>query len=278
MKGVRARHKIGSRADKALSCTVPGRLSSPRSEPSQDSDRCNSKLFLWVMEMDDSKSKIFRWTVGYVYAVIFSDGVLKIGRGKRPKNRVKVHSAAAVLRGATVKASIISGRLLDSHRAEKELINFCMAIGDVIHGREWFSGVKYEKVEHFISKKFSGDPSDLIDEAMVRTDTYCFDVVSAINEKFATAASNELLDDAEWAEALIFAESLEQIFVSDMFGGQYFDKSESGMSPFKLHAAIAMHGMDAPEVVGLLSRALDDPESVLDEIGRAVKFSLGATA
>lgn len=49
---------LGSRADKPLNCIVPCRLSSPRSEPRKDSDRCNSKAFLWVIEMEINKTRL----------------------------------------------------------------------------------------------------------------------------------------------------------------------------------------------------------------------------
>jgi len=93
---------------------------------------------------------VARNRLGQVYAVLFSDGWVKVGRGRNAQKRIDCHISTSLMRGAKLVDSRISGLILDSRGAEAALIAMCGGYASAVHGREWFEGVDFDSLAALI--------------------------------------------------------------------------------------------------------------------------------
>lgn len=88
---------------------------------------------------------------GYVYAVEFSDGTVKVGKARNLQVRLANHRQDA----EKFKLSIAQWWGSPLHRGyadtEKKLIAFASSVGDIHGGREYFTGVSFSRVVEFAS-------------------------------------------------------------------------------------------------------------------------------
>src|SRR5690554_988243 len=77
---------------------------------------------------------------GYVYAVIFSNNLIKVGRSYRdPEGRIRAHLSRAKLRGKGVEVSqkYVGEKTFFSEEIEASLINYMSGQGERLNS-EWF--------------------------------------------------------------------------------------------------------------------------------------------
>jgi len=195
---------------------------------------------------------------GFAYAVVYSDGWVKVGRGKNPEARVLAHNSSSKMRGADYVASCFSGRLLCPEKAEKRLINFCIAHGSPAHGREWFSGVDFSDLVKIIEGEFPGDKDEdfLKDQESRRgLERVC---ESKLDEMFK--------QDRDWKRACYSAEILMEILVLSGCKGDSFKINEKGYIPFLLDCSLAIHGCSKEELAIIFMQASLDPDGGIETI------------
>lgn len=85
----------------------------------------------------------------YVYAVLFNDGVVKVGRTHNPKLRIKSLRDNLNLHGIPVKVvdSSVSVHVIDGRKAEDYLISLCLSLGHQYKGKEWFYNLNFNELK-----------------------------------------------------------------------------------------------------------------------------------
>jgi hypothetical protein len=86
---------------------------------------------------------------GYIYAVQFASGVVKVGQTRRPKIRLADHAKAAQAHGQSVYETLISPPHTNYRSNEQGLIAFCAARWHLIAGREYFADGDMEQIVGF---------------------------------------------------------------------------------------------------------------------------------
>lgn len=205
-----------------------------------------------------------------IYAVLFSDGVIKVGRGKNAKQRIVCHASASKVRGATVVKEHIVRLVPKAQHQEKRLIDFCAQNGNPIT-REWFTGLCMEKVISWIDLEIGvtsleGDDVKIKEfkEASAKDDEA---FAKALLEKFPA----KKMPDIELVKAFGAAGALQAIYLNYMGYGGVFEKGEWGVSFFELSAALYMYKMPSEKIGYLFSRAFDDSDGAFDEIMKGAK-------
>ena len=94
--------------------------------------------------MDEHKD-----TLGHVYAILFKNGLVKVGKSGDPNSRIASHKSNAAVHGNPVTNFWVSPLLTDMHEAESRLINYCSMYESPIAGSEWFMGLSYSDVVSF---------------------------------------------------------------------------------------------------------------------------------
>lgn len=87
---------------------------------------------------------------GHLYAVLFSNGTVKVGRGKSADARIASHRDRLSVAGIDV-VSTMSIQCEDIEAREAVLIKGVSALGGVCRGNEWFSGVEFDDVCRLLS-------------------------------------------------------------------------------------------------------------------------------
>lgn len=205
-----------------------------------------------------------------VYAVLFSDGWVKVGRGRCGKTRIQTHISTSTMRGATVVQSVISGRLVDSKAAESRLISYCARTGDIVHGKEWFVGVDFSRLSEIISTEFNGDSAEQFDAHHKVADAAMNKITGRLIPSSVPVSDEE---SARWEIAQAHAKLINHIFVSNLYSGQLFEIADYGISQFQMFVSLAFHAMDADDqayAYHQVSTNLDDALSYLVERGSQV--------
>jgi hypothetical protein len=87
---------------------------------------------------------------GYVYAIEFSSGTVKVGLSKDWAKRLARHTKDAAVHGITILRSWASPAHVGWAANEQELIKFCVAnFGSATSGEEYFAGADYDAVRAF---------------------------------------------------------------------------------------------------------------------------------
>ncbi len=91
--------------------------------------------------------------VGHLYVLMFSTGVVKVGKAVDLDSRVATHRYHAKIHGVAITDAWGSEAHPQHSRTERELINFCLRQGVRIDaGTEYFTGVGFETVCDFAYK------------------------------------------------------------------------------------------------------------------------------
>jgi hypothetical protein len=93
--------------------------------------------------------------MNYLYAVLFSDGLVKVGRSKSPEKRIEDHEIRLSCAGISKVDSQIIPLNGNSSLCELRLIEWCRSKADECYLREWFRGLVFDEVcstALFISK------------------------------------------------------------------------------------------------------------------------------
>lgn len=85
-----------------------------------------------------------------LYVVLFSTGVIKVGKGKNAFKRVKAHIIEAARFGVEVTNFFIEEK---PQITEEDLIKFCLQHGTLCNGNEYFKDLKFESVVKFVKQK-----------------------------------------------------------------------------------------------------------------------------
>lgn len=79
---------------------------------------------------------------GYVYAIRFTTGTVKVGETARPEGRLKDHAKAAEAHGIGIDKAWTSKKHAGYHDTEQKLIDFCTWLGVPVAGvTEHFTGI-----------------------------------------------------------------------------------------------------------------------------------------
>ena len=201
---------------------------------------------------------------GYVYGVLFSDGLVKVGRMSERSSRLSSYGVAASLRGSSVSRMVTSGFVVDSVREENKLIQWCRQHGNQAAGREWFDGISFDLLEAFILTDVKPSSDSEIKRAADEAAKHAERVADAL---FPSGQASGRDDSAEWAAALVHAKTLEQMFVNECYGGDLFVcLPERGYSLFFLNAAIAFSQLSPMGAAELYASALEDSEACIGTI------------
>lgn len=216
-----------------------------------------------------------------VYAVLFSDGWVKVGRGRNGAARIGSHAGVSAMRNAAVVRSVVSGRIVDSKSAEKELIAYCSENGRSVHGREWFSDIDFEALEGIITKKFSDSSDEQFAIAAERSDVAAKKLVDAIFS-IGAPSPHEVRraeeEAARWAASLAHARILDRLYRDDAYGGWLFEISASGMTNFFNYSALTVNTLDEGEIADLFYCASTNPGEALEQITSTARALIAAYA
>lgn len=220
-----------------------------------------------------SSENVARQVNGYVYAVLFSDGWVKVGRGRDAYARINTHKSISRMRGAEIVDFKVSGMLVDSKDAEKKLLALCESYGSSVHGNEWFAGVDFERLCCVIDSEFSGDSEEQFEEYRA-----AFDGRMSVFDKVLASSSRALSDllgrrHLAWDLACSHASIIEQIYLDDWFGGPIFEKKEPGGSYFHLIASISMYEATNEMMADIYSKAVNYPTELLFEFEEMAKVA-----
>jgi hypothetical protein len=212
---------------------------------------------------------VARLQPGQVYVARFSDGWVKVGRGRDAKSRITTHTASSAMRGATLIESHISGQVLDSVAAEVELIEICGGVQTAIHGREWFLRPDYTALVSIIDQKYSGDPAEWFSSHRDAVDAQTEKVFNFLRNPVPQVSAFTEQDMADWSSALDHAAVLEQIYLEVSYGGELFSKVEKGYSAFFLMAALALWKSPPHAVAVTYWSAFNEPDRLLPQLSEA---------
>lgn len=91
--------------------------------------------------------------VGHVYVLLFSTGVIKVGKAVNPDSRIATHRYHATIHGVEITDGWVSDVHPAHSRTERELIDFCLQRGARIQvGAEYFAGLDFEAVCDFANE------------------------------------------------------------------------------------------------------------------------------
>jgi hypothetical protein len=85
-------------------------------------------------------------SAGYVYALGFSNGSVKVGRSKNGQRRLGDHKSTARKFGLTVTDEWLSPAHIEWERNEEALKAIAAGLGGIVAGREYFSGIEFAAV------------------------------------------------------------------------------------------------------------------------------------
>jgi hypothetical protein len=124
---------------------------------------------------------------GFLYAALFSNGAIKIGRGRNPDERIAIHRARLSVLGIDVVSKHV---VACDHSVEREARACEMASqfpGVTNHKREWFAGLSFEDAVSILAEVTKSDRPHLSDKAAPGT----LREALAINLRALMAASGE---------------------------------------------------------------------------------------
>lgn len=85
--------------------------------------------------------------MAYLYACLFSNGAIKVGRTSSPDERLAAHADRVSVVGVYLDQRVIAPCVGDVAMAEAALIEQCVAEAEIRFKREWFFGLNFARVE-----------------------------------------------------------------------------------------------------------------------------------
>jgi nitrogen regulatory protein PII-like uncharacterized protein len=172
------------------------------------------------------------------------------------------------MRGAVMTRSCVSALLVDCKGAERDLINLCAMSGIPKHGNEWFSGVDFDVLSNAVAAGFDAATDETLAIHRKREDEKAEHLLSAIQSSSAqVGATSKIQARTDWGVAVVHAQSLEQLFLDECYGGDLFTSlAGRGYSLFFLNAAIAFSQLSPTGIAELYASALEDSEACIGTI------------
>jgi hypothetical protein len=104
----------------------------------------------------------------HLYACLFSNGIIKIGRSSSPVARIAQHEARLLVAGIDLIESHFGECIGSVLQAELALIRKCEAVHrSVKRGNEWFENLVFadvrQWVDNFCQQDFEQQPSDVVE-------------------------------------------------------------------------------------------------------------------
>ena len=81
-----------------------------------------------------------------IYVIAFDSGVIKVGRGYSPEQRIKAHRKIGIIAGWKIIQTFSIECKFDAIKAEKHLIAKCIEKCSEVRAREWFLGLEFDNV------------------------------------------------------------------------------------------------------------------------------------
>jgi len=103
------------------------------------------------MMLTPNKIGVSIMSAGFCYAILFTSGVLKVGRTSDIHGRLKSHVDSAKAIGGGVSKIFFSYQIDDFQFRESALIAMASKLGSVFNGREYFSGIKISQVRELMA-------------------------------------------------------------------------------------------------------------------------------
>lgn len=88
----------------------------------------------------------------YLYACLFSNGAVKVGRSRRPEFRLGNHAARVSVVGVTVADRVVAECSGDALLAESALISRCADAAASRFKREWFFGLDFHLLKSWVGE------------------------------------------------------------------------------------------------------------------------------
>lgn len=88
-----------------------------------------------------------------LYAVLFSTGLIKVGRSKSPDARIAEHARRLACTGMKIDSSVHAVCHGDDIGAEAALISRCSAAASQRHKDEWFEGIHFGRVTEWVREE-----------------------------------------------------------------------------------------------------------------------------
>lgn len=95
--------------------------------------------------------------VGHLYAVLFSTGLIKVGKAVDPMQRIGEHERRLACAGVTVVDRRHAQCVGDYSLAERALIAQCSGAASATHCAEWFDGLCFEEVIQWMNSECSSE-------------------------------------------------------------------------------------------------------------------------
>jgi hypothetical protein len=90
---------------------------------------------------------------GSLYAVLFSTGLIKVGRGNHRASRIKAHGKRLACVGATIQQSTQAVCVGDYVQVESALITRCAGASKARQASEWFEGLSFADVSDWLAEE-----------------------------------------------------------------------------------------------------------------------------
>lgn len=81
-----------------------------------------------------------------LYVIEFDSGIIKVGRGYSPEQRIKIHRQLGEIAGWKLTKIFSIECHVDVKKAEKRLISICLQSCTEVRAREWFLGLDFDAI------------------------------------------------------------------------------------------------------------------------------------
>jgi hypothetical protein len=198
-----------------------------------------------------------------LYVCVFSNGIVKVGRGINPQERIRAHRSTGEAMGVDMVNHCIAECQGDIYSAERELISWCVEQCTKRMRSEWFLGVDYaQAVEK--AKEFAANAQVKTTKERAQDTGFC----DALRDTFFLPDEIQRREREQWQRSLLLANVACHMLVC----GSHMDleicepqERLGGISCFELLAAIAMHKLSmeyTAELMMTVANAVDNPIAI----------------
>lgn len=91
-------------------------------------------------------------TANFIYAILFSNGMVKVGKTSNVERRIAQHAERVICIGVTIVKTFVRdcGGDGSASSVERKVIKWCQKMCDHRFSKEWFSGVGFDELCRFI--------------------------------------------------------------------------------------------------------------------------------
>ena len=147
--------------------------------------------------------------MSYIYVIEFDDGLIKVGRTRRPDQRIKTHESNVFnFTKKKIKNRWVSNSHGNCNQNELLLVRFCSSKGESTGSREWFSGVIFDEVVSYAKSLQFSDKNVIEKISFDKFSHPFFDAnieARKVNLAYRCALSLELfISESLWVSGEIF--------------------------------------------------------------------------